>query len=92
MEMNAFDDAIRLQDKQVLSFGIKFHHGAIIAGTGNDGAIERKMGQEFAQQFFFAERAQIHCGKISGKASAIRLKALKSECIVMETRMDPLHS
>ena len=65
---------------------------AIITGSGNDRTIERKMRQDFAQQFFFAERAQVHCGKNSGKASAMRLRALKSECIVMETRMEPLHS
>ena len=36
--------------------------------------------------------AQVHCEISSGKASAISVTELKSECIVIATRMEPLHS
>ncbi len=36
--------------------------------------------------------AQFHCRKISGNASTVSVSELKSECIVMATRIEPLHS
>ena len=37
-------------------------------------------------------RTDFHGEKISGNARAARVSELKSECIVIATRMEPLHS
>ena len=37
-------------------------------------------------------RTHFHGEKISGNARAVRVSELKSECIVITTRMEPVHS
>ena len=43
-------------------------------------------------QSVFTDLPQLHCGSRSGNASALREMKLKSACIVIETRIEPLHS
>jgi len=73
---------------------VKFHHRAIVPGSNYDPRITIKPGENLREQFVFTEFAHRprHGCKVSGKASAMRVMALKMACIVIETNNDPLHS
>src|SRR6266480_3192568 len=58
---------------------------------------QKLVQQVILPQFAQANRssggpAKFHCEKISGNARAVRVSELESECIVIATRMEPLHS
>jgi hypothetical protein len=89
--MDAFNNAIRFEHKKVAALR-HFQHSAIIARASDDRFTERKMRQELVEQPVFADLAQFHCGKSSGKASTMSESELKNECIVIATRSEPLHS
>ena len=89
--MDAFDGAVGFKDKKVAA-GRWCYQGAISTGADNDRFSERKAMQKLIEQPVFAELAQFHCGNSSGNASAVSDTELKSECIVIATRMEPLHS
>ena len=89
--MDAFDGAVGFKDKKVAA-GRWCYHSAIITGADSDRFSERKAMQKLIEQPVFAELAQFHCGNSSGNASAVSDTELKSACIVIETRIEPLHS
>ena len=89
--MDTLNDAIGLKDEKVAA-GRCCYQCAIIAGAESDRFPERKATQKLIEQPVFAELAQFHCEKSSGKASAVSDSELKSACIVIETRIEPLHS
>ena len=74
----------------------------IIAWTSNDVSTRLQPRRELVNQPVFAQFAAanpsfgglalFHCGIKLGKASALRERKLKRACIVIETRMEPLHS
>ncbi len=65
---------------------------AIVARPGNDVRPRFEARHQLRDQPVLTQLAQFHCGNRSGKASALREKKLKSACIVIETRIEPLHS
>ena len=89
--MDALNDAIGFEHEKPAGRG-HFHHSAVIAHACNDRFPERKTRQKLIEQPVLAEMAQFHCRKISGNASIVSVSELKSECIVMATRIEPLHS
>ena len=89
--MDAFDDAVGFEHKQIAARTV-FHHSAVIARARGDSLPERQMKQKLVEQLVFAEVAQFHCGTSSGNASTVSVTALKSECMVMATRIERLHS
>ena len=89
--MNVLNKAIGLEQLEH-SASVGFHDGAIIAGTHNHSPMAVKFGQKLGKQPVLTELTQLHCWTNSGKASAVRVRALKRACIVIETRIDPLHS
>ncbi len=89
--MDALNDAISFDDKKVAADRRRYQ-GAIITGAKGNRFSERKTRQKLIEQPVFAELAQFHCEKSSGKASAVSDSELKSACIVIETRIEPLHS
>jgi hypothetical protein len=90
-KVHALDNAISFEREKGAACK-NFYHSAVIARACDDGFSQRQMRQELAEQSVFAELAQFHCGMSSGKASTMRVTELKSECIVIATRMEPLHS
>ena len=89
--MDSFHDAIGLEQLQLATLRSRDDR-AIVARAGDHRAMPRKHRQESREQLVFAERAQVHWGFNSGNASAVKVIALKHACIVIETRMEPLHS
>ncbi len=89
--MDSFHDAIRLEQLERAPPRTR-DNSAIVAGADDHRAVAGKHRQESREQLVFAERAQVHGGFNSGNASAVRVIALKKACIVIETRMEPLHS
>ena len=49
-------------------------------------------GGSLLDQSVLTDLLQLHCGSRLGKASALRERKLKSACIVIGTRIEPLHS
>ena len=90
-KVDAFDHAISFKNKKVAA-GRAFHYCAVVAGARDNRSRMRKARQESGEQPVFAQRLQFHCRKISGNARTVSESELKSECIVIETRMEPLHS
>ncbi len=89
--MDALNDAISFDDNKVAA-GRRRYQGAIITGAKGNRLSERKTRQKLIEQPVFAKLAQFHCEKSSGKASAVSDSELKSACIVIDTRIEPLHS
>lgn len=99
--MNFFYQAIRLEELK-LGAGCWSDDRAVVTGAQNYSTITGEKGQEPGDETIFAELAtanpfrpglaQLHCRMTSGNASAVNVKALKSACIVIGTRMEPLHS
>ena len=87
----ALDQAVRLKQKHA-ALVLESHHRAVVARGGDHVRGHRQIGQEAAQQSVLAQLPQVHGAKVSGKASATRVKELKSACMVIETRIEPLHS
>lgn len=90
--MNSFNQTIRFQDVEHSAFpGID--ERAIVASTKNHAPTRAQIRQELFEQPVLTDISQFHgCWTSSGKASAVNVIALKSACIVMETRIEPLHS
>ena len=89
--MYAFDNTIGLEHEKLAAI-VRFHYSAVITGSCNDRFPERKTWQKLIEQPVFAEITKFHGEKISGNARAVRVTELKSECIVIATRIEPLHS
>jgi len=89
--MDALNNAIGFEHEKTAAGG-HFHDAAIIARTCDDRFPERKTRQKLVEQSVLAEMAQFHCRKVSGNASTVSVSELNSECIVMATRIEPLHS
>ena len=90
-EMNSFHDAIGLEQLQLATLRSRDDR-AIVACANDHRAMARKYRQESREQPVFAEISQLHGGFNSGNASAVKVIALKHACIVIGTRMEPLHS
>src|SRR6266478_9276371 len=89
--MYAFDNTIGLEDEKLAAI-VRFHYSAVITWSCDDRFPGRKTWQKLIEQPVFAEITKFHGEKISGNARAVRVTELKRECIVIETRMEPLHS
>src|ERR1051326_6233079 len=89
--MHALDDTIGLQHKELSATG-RFNQGAVIARTRNNWFCEWNRRQKLLDKSVFAQLLHFHGEKISGNARAVRVSELKIECIVIATRMEPLHS
>ena len=99
--MHPLDHAVGFQQKQP-AIVRRGHHRAVVARTGDDVGTRLQPRRELRDQPVLAQfaaanpsfggLAQFHCGIRLGKASALRERKLKSACIVIETRMEPLHS
>ena len=89
--MNSFHQAIGLE--QVKQAGLpRFHDRAVVPRAKHDARIARKAWQQSIEQPVLAEGPQVHGWLCSWNASVVRVTALKSACIVIETRIEPLHS
>ncbi len=89
--MYAFDNTIGLEHEKLAAI-VRFHYSAVITGSRDDRFPGRKTWQKLIEQPVFAEITKFHGEKISGNARAVRVTELKSECIVIAIRMEPLHS
>ena len=89
--MYAFDNTIGLEHEKLAAI-MRFNYSAIITGPRDNGFPGRKTRQKLIEKPVFAEITKFHGEKISGNARAVRVTELKSECIVIATRMEPLHS
>src|SRR5262249_17982835 len=90
-KMHAFDNAIDLEHKKRAAV-VDCHQGAVISRPDGNCFSERKTSQEPVEQPVLAQIPEFHCEKISGNARAVRVTALNNECMVIGTRMEPLHS
>ena len=88
--MNSFDQTVGLQDIEHPALS-RIDQRAIIARTENDAAAASQLCQKLFEEPVFADVSQFHWTS-SGKARAVRVTALKTACIIIETRMEPLHS
>src|ERR1041384_8684353 len=89
--MHAFDNTIGLKHEESAAIWY-FHDGAVVPRGRGNCLFERKRTQKLLEQPIFAQIAELHGEKICGNARAVRVSELKSECIVIATRMEPLHS
>ncbi len=89
--MYAFDNTIGLEHEKLAAI-VHFHYSAIITWPRDNRFRGQKTWQKLIEQPVFAEIAKVHGEKISGNARAVRVTELKSECIVIAIRMEPLHS
>ena len=89
--MNFFDQAIRLQDGKHPALP-GFHQRTVITRPEDDSMSRWQLQQQLFEQAILTELPQFHCRTSSGKASAVKVIALNSACIVIGTRIDPLHS
>ena len=89
--MHAFDHAIGFEEKQPV-LRRRGHDRTIVARPGDHVRPRFEPRHQLRNQPLLAQLAQFHCGIRLGKASALRERKLKSACIVIETRMEPLHS
>ena len=89
--MDPLNNAISFEDKKI-AVGRSVYQSAVITSAKGDRFSERKTRQKLVEQPVFTERFQFHCEKSSGKASTVSDSELKSACIVIETRIEPLHS
>ena len=99
--MHALDHAIGFEEKQTI-LRRPLQDRTIVARTRDDirARLEPRdqlRDQPILTQFAAANPStgglpQFHCGIRLGKASALREKKLKRACIVIETRIEPLHS
>ena len=89
--MNFLDQTVGLQDVEQTALS-RIHQRAIISGAKNNAAASSQLCQELFEEPVFADVSQLHCCTNSGKARNVKVVALKSACIIIETRMDPLHS
>src|SRR5207253_9474871 len=65
---------------------------AVTSRPDGNCSSKRKASQQQINQSVFVQIMEFHCEKISGSARAVRLTALNNECMVIGTRMEPLHS
>jgi len=89
--MGSFNHAIRFQQEQPARARAG-HYRAVVPGPGDYLPARFAARHELRNQPLLAQLAQFHCGIRLGKASALSERKLKSACIVIETRMEPLHS
>src|SRR5436309_7076684 len=89
--MHPFHNAVSFYYKKAVAIH-RFDHRAIIAHACNNRFSAREMGQKLIEKPVFAQITKFHGEKISGNARAVKVSELKSECIVIATRMEPLHS
>ena len=89
--MYAFDNTIGLEHEKPAAI-LRFHYSAVITRSRDNLVPGRKTWQKLIEQPVFAEITKFHGEKISGNARAVRVTELKSECIVIAIRMEPLHS
>ncbi len=89
--MYSFDNTIGLEHEKPAAIE-RFHYSAVITGSCDNRFPGRKTWQKLIEQPVFAEIKEFHGEKISGNARAVRVIELKSECIAIATRMEPLHS
>ena len=87
--MNSFHEAIGLEEIEETT--LPLHQRAVIARAENHPGFRFRFRQQSFDKFVFAEVSQLHWTR-SGKASAVRVTALKSACIIIGTRIEPLHS
>src|SRR5437867_1858778 len=90
--MHAFDDAISLEHEKLAAILRSLNYRAVVPQAHHDCFSGQEPWQQLVEQPVFAQIAEFHCEKISGNARAVRVRELKSECIVIATRMEPLHS
>src|SRR6266487_5809611 len=88
--MYAFDNAIGLEHEKFAAI-VHLHDSAVVPGTHRN-CFSGQTWQQLVEQLVFAQIPEFHGEKISGNARAVRVSELNSECIVMATRMEPLHS
>ena len=89
--MYPFDNTIGLKHEEPSAIR-SFHDGAVIPRAYCDCSSGQEVWQQLAEQTVFAQFPEFHGEKISGNASAVSVSELKSECIVIATRIEPLHS
>jgi hypothetical protein len=89
--MHSFDNAIDLEHKKLVAV-VDCHQSAVISRSGGNCFSQRKTSQQQIKQSVLAQITEFHCEKISGNARAVRVTALNNECMVIGTRMEPLHS
>src|SRR5262249_15131127 len=90
-EMHRFDDAIGFQHNQPVACRWS-NNCTVITRPRNFVLASRQSRQDPGEQTVFAESLQFHCETISGNASSVSEAALNNACIVIETRIEPLHS
>ena len=89
--MHAFDNAIGLKHEKLAAIR-RFHDSAVVSRTCGDCSCKGKIEPKLIEQPVFAQVAKFHCERISGNARMVRVSELNSECMVIVTRMEPLHS
>ena len=89
--MHAFDNAIGLEHEKLAAI-MRFHYSAVIAGPATTAFPSERRGKSSSSNRSSPRSRKFHGEKISGNARAVSVSELKSECIVIATRMEPLHS
>ena len=89
--MNPFDDAIGLEnlEKPALS---RINNRTVITGTQDNPGVPPQFRQYLFEEPVFTDISQFHCLINSGNARAVSVSALKRACMVIGTRIEPLHS
>ena len=90
--MDSFNDAIGLEQLEAVLAADNSTTAQSSPAPQQHRTIAGKRREKLREQPVFADLSQLHCEITSGKASAVSASALKSACIVMETRREPLHS
>ena len=88
--MHAFDNAIGLEHEKPATIRCPQYSAVIARGNGFSRHYQTR--QKLVQQPVLSQTTHFHGEKISGNARAVRVTELNSECIVIATRMEPLHS
>ena len=86
-EVDALDDAIRLQKKEPAA---RPNHRAIIPGTENQIIRSGQAGQDFSEQAVFFRK--FHLAKSGQNIAATIVSALKEACIEIGAQSDPQRS
>ena len=88
--MYLLNDAIGLEHEKIAT--AELYYCAIVSCAGDHVLGNPQRRQKRGEEPVFADAAELHCGNNSGNASTVSEAALNNACIVIDTRMVPLHS